>query len=344
MRAAYAVLLALLLAGGSAVAVGSARAASPTPAGSASAWSSYDTGRVNVVFPSPVPGIELHQDANSSVVATLSVDHIYEMPQLNGDHPWVVAAAFPTDLRVYNETPAPPTQGHLPQSMQADVTVHRVSQPLWSSPAGTVQNLTGLLTSTATLRLAYSIASSGTIAQGVQVNWSIVNWPWLSPTDTLAIEFKIAVSASAGFEGCTSSSVLVTVLNRCSGSSVPAGGVLWTPALSGVEVEGTAGPLATFNWGSVAALSGGGSARVTAGIYAVSPQVGRLVLAVPAQGADLVSGASGFVLAAPTVPVFSPVLHGDGPLYGAALAAFTASAAAGIWMYRRADRRARDEL
>ncbi|HZY91528.1 MAG TPA: hypothetical protein VFG07_01950, partial [Thermoplasmata archaeon] len=72
--------------------------AGPTPSVHllAGPWSHYDTGRVNVVYPSALPVVQLVQDANSSFSATLGVTGVYEIAPGGLPTPTVVAAAFPS--------------------------------------------------------------------------------------------------------------------------------------------------------------------------------------------------------------------------------------------------------
>jgi heme A synthase len=83
---------------------------------------------------------------------------------------------------------------------------------------------------------------------------------------------------------------------------------------------------------------------VTAGVFATSLGAGEIVVAGSAQGASWVSGTMTLALIAPLLLGATTLLVGNPLVFGSALAIFGSTALVGILLYRRADRKARDEI
>ena len=330
-----AVGVACLLLVGGLVPGASAR---PTP--TVQPWTQYDTGRVNVVFPAQLPVVELVQDANSSVSATLQLLGVYEVSPGGFPLPTVVAAAFPSSATAFNSSsPAASTGG--PTTMGATLTVYPVGAPIWNATAAPLAPV-GLPRGSTSLTLSSGPSQSTSVVAGVAINWSVSGWPWSNANDLLALRFSFDFASGAALTACTGSSLFTRTIPACIGESVAPGSAVYSQGFSSFEGENGTGPIAVVTWGS-SAVVGTTMTPVTAAGYSVAPGVGELLLCAPSSQGTAVSGTMGFALVAPT-QVLPQLLHGDLVAYAVALATIAAVALAGVLAYRRRDRRIRDEL
>lgn len=305
-------------------------------------WDRYDTGRVSVVFPEQLPAVELVQDANSSVSATLQLTGIYELSSGALANASIVAAAFPDQAQSFNgSAPAPTTTA--PLALSAQLGAFPVQAQVWQT-GGFLAPLGSALGQT-TLSVSYSATTTTTSVAGLGINWSLSSWPWVGPHDYLALSFEFGYAAGGGLTACTASSLLYHTLPPCVGSAVPNGTALWGAGFSSVEGDGHGGPVAAVSWGSNVVF-GSATSPVTVGALANGTGRGNLLLSAPE--ASPTSGASGtvqFALVAPPTPAaIVGALTGEPWVYGGTAVALAALSAVGVAAYRRHDRRVRDEL
>lgn len=305
-------------------------------------WDQYDNGRVSVVFPVQLPAVELVQDANSSVTATLQLTGIYELsggPLANAS---IVAAAFPAQAASFNGTAAAaPTTA--PVALTAQLAAFPVRAEVWQTGGSLAP--TGVALGRTTLSVSYSDSATTSSGAGVGINWSLSAWPWVAPHDSLALSFAFGYAASGALTACTASSLLDHATPPCVGSDVPNGTALWGAGYSSVEGQGTSGPVAAVSWGSNVVF-GSSTSPVTVGALANGTGRGDLLLTAPEAAAG--SGASGtvaFALVAPLAQsVVAALLHGSVLAYGGAAVVATIAGVVGVLAYRRHDRRVRDGL
>ncbi len=324
------------------------------PAGTvASGSTSYATGAVDVVFPAPLPGVELLDHANHSIGVALVIDNIVEIQPGNTDHPLVVQAATPTNGTPFQKT-ASGGQNSFTLGLHGTLPVVPVREPLWTSPLGILPpNLTSPLSPAppeATLVVSYTELpsnTSGAASSGIDVSWSIRNWPWSAAGDLLGVEVQFEVFNATGFTVCPALAVASnTTVRECTGTGLHVGTILWNSTdLASVVGRDHQGLTADFAWGGTEAIPGLGATPVTAGTYFSTAGVDRLTLVAPADGATNVTTDAHLALALPPLPpVLAPVLHGDSWAYVGAIAVFAALAAAGVVAYRRSDRQIRESL
>jgi hypothetical protein len=314
--------------------------AAATPSPSTLPWTQYDTGRVNVVFPSQLPVVELVQDANASVSATLQLTGVYEVSSAGFPHPTVIAAAFPTIANAFNGSPSPAAPNS-PTTLSATLTVFPVGIPIWNSthilaPIGVPKGSTSL-------SLSYGATTSTAAVAGVRINWSVANWPWTNAGDLLALGFSFQYASGAALTACTGSSLFYQGPPPCTGQTVAPGAPVWSSHFSSLEGENGTGPVAVVSWATDDVV-GTSMAPVTAGAYTTGPGGGELLLAAPSDSGSSIQGSLAFALVAPGVASLSTVLHGELYAYVGALGLITAGAIAGIVAYRRRDRQIRESL
>src|SRR5580658_3120977 len=103
-----------------------ALASAPVPADAA--YASDDTGAVHIVVPAALPSVDLTQDANHSIGASLVLDRIVEVNTSSGS-PQIVAAASVTSARTFNATGA--AGGDILAGLSANLTVFHSSGALF---------------------------------------------------------------------------------------------------------------------------------------------------------------------------------------------------------------------
>ena len=305
-------------------------------------WDRYDTGRVSVVFPEQLPAVELVQDANSSVSATLQLTGIYELSSGPLANASIVAAAFPDQAQTFNgSAPAPATTA--PLALTAQLGAFPVQAQVWQT-GGFLAPLGSALGQT-TLSVSYSASTSTSSVAGVGINWSLSSWPWVGPHDYLALSFEFGYAAGGALTACTASSLLYHTVPPCVGSAVPNGTALWGAGFSSVEGNGGTGPVAAVSWGSNV-LFGSSTSPITVGALANGTGRGNLLLTAPE--APSTAGASGtvqFALVAPPSPAaILGALTGEPLAYAGTAVALAVLSGVGVAAYRRHDRRVRDEL
>ena len=319
-----------------------ATAAAGVPSGTPTVqpWSHYDTGRVNVVFPSALPSVELFQDANASLSATLAIAGVYEIDPTASGGPEVVAGAFPFDVQQFNGTSVGAAIG-TPILMSANLPIYPVGIGLFDHGAQVVP--TGAPVGATTLTVTFSPTTSTATAAGVGINWSVTGWT-AATGDLLAVGFDFGFGTSGKLTACEGSSLLHLAAPPCAGSGIASGSTLWGGQYTSLEGDGGSGPLAVVSWaGSID--YGTAATPVTMGAYASGGGAAELVLgSVPATGAAPARGTVAFALEAPTVVTLSTLVVGNGLVYvvsGVGVAALAAAAVVGV---RRRDRRTLEEL
>lgn len=308
----------------------------PTP------WDQYDTGRVSVVFPAQLPAVELVQDANASVSATLQLTGIYELSSGPLANATIVAAAFPAQAASFNGT-ASPAPSVSPVALTAQLAAFPVRAAVWQT-GGFLAPVAGALGQT-TLSVRYGNAATTVTGAGVSINWSLSSWPWVGAHDYLALSFAFGYAAAGALTACTASTLLYHTMPPCVGSDVPNGTALWGAGFSCVEGEGGSGPVAAVSWGSDVVF-GSATSPVTVGALANGTGKGDLLLSAPEAATG--TGAAGtvaFALVAPAAAAaVAALVHGNALAYGAAVGVAAVVSAIGVVAYRRHDRRVRDEL
>ncbi len=302
-------------------------------------WSHFDTGRVNVVYPSALPVVELVQDANASLSASLGLAGIYEIAPGGLPMPTVVAAAFPTTAAAFNGSASAGSAGAA-FSMFANLSVYPVNLSLWAP--GVALGPTAGPVGSATLSVLFSPTSAGTSTAGVSMNWSVSGWPWRSAGDLLAVAFDLGYASQNSLIACESPPLSLG-LPSCTGEGVGSSQGLWGSRFTSLESNGGTGPVAVVSWSS-SVLFGGSAAAVTMGALATNPGAGELLLMSPNAGAGPAGSTLSFSLIAPPAAAVASVLRADPVVYAISAASLAAAAAAGVGLYRRADRRLREAL
>jgi len=336
------------------VALASASAPATSSAGLhgfAQPWASNNTGGVAVVFESPFPEVTLIQNANTSVAADLQIDGILELAAGASAHPRVVAVALPLSISHFNGTPPGSRPAPWAFNLTATLEVYPTDLPLWNGTPAQPPTPLGPPFGQATLRVGYTAAAKTDGTGEVAVGWTVTGWPWTSSGDILALESHFTMAPAANLWTCSGSSPLTQV--SCPGHevSVASGGtVLWNSGLVGIEEDNASGPTAAVQWSPTLSLGGpvNGTAQVTSGLDVSSPGSVELLLGGVAADATSVSGSMTLALSPQTpvvtiVPPLGPVT-GSPIVYVVSAAAFAALAAAGIWWYRRRAAQAEEEL
>lgn len=303
-------------------------------------WSRYDTGRVNVVFPEERPAVELIQDANRSLSASLELTGLYELNTATSGAPLVVAAAFPANASGFNATTALGSAGS-PVGMYANLGVTPVSGSLWGNMSGIAAG-TGPVTAT-TLAVAFTATTNTATEAGVVINWSVTGFPRTVQGTTFAVSFEFDYANGRAFTACEGSSVLFLAPAACAGSAIGNGSSLWGSQYTSLEGEGGFGPVAVVSW-SPSVVYGTAASTVTFGGLVERPGVATFVLGSTPAGNSTARGTVAFALVAPPIGSLSTLYVGSGPVYGISAALLGVAAVAGLVAYRRRDRRLRDGL
>lgn len=307
-------------------------------------WSSYNTGKVEVVLPSASPSVVLFQDGNASVGAGLGLAEILEVAGTPSGHPVVVEAAYPAQAVGFNGSTVLAASGG-PFSLAARLDVFPSDTDLWNaSPPGTLAPR-GIASGGTTLNVTYAPGTGASGPDGLGVTWAVSGWPWVSTNDRLALEFVFSVYSGQSITACTDAGASGGGPG-CAGVPLESGSIVSSPFLVAVEGEGPTGPMASVAWSPTAASGASASVPVAAGVQATSGNVGDLLLTVSGGGAGYLAGSLDFALAAPSGALAPavPRLTGDVGVFGAALAGFAAVAGVGVVAFRRREARLRDEL
>lgn len=311
-------------------------AATPGHSSSPAELASYNTGRVSVILPQELPSIELFQDANTSVSASLQVEGVLELAPGSLPHPTIVAAAYPDAVHGFNGTSVA-TSAAWPLTLTASLDVLRQNVSLWASSA--VPAVLGVPVGAATLSVTYAPLDNGSAGAGVGVQWTIQNWPWVSHADLLAVELGLNVSPALGLTICSGDRPVGFALSACSGPEFSGSDVQWGSSYDGLEGGGSSGPVAAVSWNDTAS---GVSQPYTVGALSTGAGSAQLVLGAAAAGAPSLVGGVGFALVAPLAPL--GILSADAPLYLGTLAVTTVAALVAVVAYRRRERRVSEEL
>lgn len=321
-------------------AVGGASAASHSGPGVVllpSPWSAYDTGRVQVIFPAPLPSVELLQDANGSTGAALYLDHVDEIAPGGATHPLVVMTASPETLADFNHSVVSP-QPLWPLSLAAEVAVQTAGVPLWSAPPASPANGSPEPEGNTSIAVSYSLSQGPGATQGVTLNWTVSNWPWLSSADLLALEFRLVVLGGTDLKVCTGGGGGAAI-DACPGTSLSVGSIYWSPDATSVVGHVDASAVAVVAWGSSATEQSGATLPVLAGTYEPASGEGHILLTTASGGASHVNGTTAFYLSAPLPPLVLGPYHAEPLVYLGAMAGFAALVASGWVGYRRRERR-----
>ncbi|MCI4349923.1 MAG: hypothetical protein L3K15_00170 [Thermoplasmata archaeon] len=297
---------------------------------------SYDTGKVSVVFPSTQPRVHLYQDANTSVGATLDFVEVVEIGAVGSGAPPPVAAAFPLALASFNGTGAPTAPG-APLAFTATLGVVPVQGAAIGSNASLV--VVGTAIGTASVRIAYNLTATNPATGGVVVHWSVAGWPWVHPGDLLGVVFSLTNSVHHPFVACPAAAAAGSA---CGGTTVAAGTTQWNTGLTGVEAAYGNGSVAEV--GVNASESFGGAPVVDDGVYAPSDGAVELLIAAPAHDGTPVGGTMTFALVTSFGPLHSALLRGMPAVFVGTIALGAVGASGLVWAYRRRERRVRAQL
>ena len=318
---------ALLAVPGGALAQSAAPAAAP--------FDRYNTGSVEVVLPDALPTVDLVQDANASVSASLTLVKIVELRDAvgNASEPTVVAAAFESKVASFNRTSTP--GGDTVVALVANLTVYRDSGPLFPLADSDVPNLP--LVAIAPTTVSLTVVSSP-VEGVVNLTATIQNWPWASPDDLLAIGWEFAVANASGFAGCAGDRPVGVPPSACGASAFAFGNSTWGwSGFDGVQGLVGPGPSAQLRWGPSATLSNGATLPLTSGAQRTSPTGLEVVYGAPAYGTTGVTFSLAYGLAVPLLP--PTLLHGALAPYLVGGAAAAGLVGVAVLAARRRDRR-----
>jgi hypothetical protein len=297
----------------------------------------YNTGRVSVVLPEELPSVELFQDANNSVSASLQVLEVLELVPGALPHPKVVAAAFPNSVQGFNGSSVA-NASTWPLTLTASLQVRHQNLSLWAAAPSLAP--VGALLGAATLSVTYAPLDNGSAGAGVGVQWTIQNWPWVAKSDLLAVEMQLTVTPPGGLSMCTGSRPVGFALAPCEGQSFSGSGIDWGSGYDGLEGAGTAGPVAAVSWN----VTGSGTpVPYTVGAVLTGNGSAQLLLGAADSGTTSLAGGVGFALVAPLAPGLA-TLVADAPVYFATMVLAGAIAVAAVVSYRRRERRLNEEL
>ena len=320
----------------------SASGSSPTPAlAAASGYANLNSPSGQIVLGSPLPQVEIQLGANPSMVATLSLDYLLELAPNVADpeHPQVVAVAAPETLAQFNGSI---TANHSAVRLLATLPVYPAYTPLWAN--GTSVPQTSAVAKQAILDVNYSVVPRSDGSPGVLVKWTVAGWPWVvSSGDELALEYVVQVVSGSGFETCTGTPADIVPASACASNSLGVQQAVWESGVTALKGTGPAGSAAWVTWDPTVGGSAAPSTAVSAGVYPEAMGTSDLVIAAAADGAEIVSGSTLFILS-PAVTGLVGTLVADLPAYGGAAALCAAAAATGIVLSRRRDRAIEREL
>jgi len=292
-------------------------------------YAAVDTGGVDIQVPTALPHVDLTQDANASIGASLVLDRIVEV-NASTDVPQIVARATVSDARSFNASGA--SGPNLLVGLSANLTVFLASGDLFP-PAGAQNHLTPSIPIAPTTILV-TVRTTAT-AGLVSVSATVTGWPWLSTTDVLAVGWSFEVGAATGFSGCTGVVPSTIPASDCGADPFASGNSTWDSGLDGIQGIASAGPQAQLGWGSTVSTSAG-SVPTIAGAQRTTASAGsaEVVLGAPAKGADSVDYSLSYALALP--PTVSDLLHGSLlPYLGGGAGAVLLAAGAVVYARRR---------
>jgi hypothetical protein len=298
----------------------------------------------HIVFGSPLPEAEILPTVNSSMGATLGLNHLLELQPNASDpeHPSIVAEAAPETLVTFNGTISFHSQPNY-INLIATLPVYPAKSSLWSN--GTTVPPVGDIARQAILDVNYSVASGSDGSPGVLISWTVSGWPWVNPDgDELALEYVVQVDSGSGFQTCSGAPSADAPDASCATEPLTPGQAVWSSSLTALKGEGPSGSVAWVSWSPQVGGSAASSSPVSAGAYFEQPGTSALVIAAAADGATSVIGSTLFLLSPQAVvSVLAPIL-GNLPVYGSAVAIFAAAAGIGAVLSRRRDRAIEREL
>ncbi len=286
----------LLLTSGSSWAV--ARAPPPTgalglPSGAhggapgariATGWPSFDTGNVTLVFTGTMPSLTLFEDTSPSVRTTLAFEHILEVSNSGSRSPvggpspvglFARAYALPSGSNGFSVT----VSGGIGQpqgvwaNMTGNISVRSLSQagssglPLWQNPNGEIPSgAVGASLGVVNVRVSFHLSGNGTPNHvgTAKVGVLLSGWPWVDPTDTLALEWQFfSPGNNTTTVACASSAPpsngTVGVSPCATEMGLGVGQPLWSNSTTAVETLQLGGLVSYVDWsnsGTVATSSG----------------------------------------------------------------------------------------
>lgn len=305
------------------------------------AFSSYNTGAVQVVLPDALPSVNLSQDANTSVAASLTMAKVVELSGATGlaAAPTIVAAAFESDVRTFNGTPGP--DGGVVARLTANLTVYRDDRLLFPPANSTLPFHPLTPIAPTTIEVTVTTTASDSV---VNVSATVSHWPWVDSNDLLAVAWEFDVSGGSGFAGCQGPAHPLSVPSTpCGVNGFAFGNSTWGwSGFDGVQGLTGAGPSAQLRWPTTVTLATGPGVPTIAG----AEREGPTSLEVVTGGASYGSPSTTFGLSyALVVPASLPaLLHGAiVPFAGGVVAAAGAGLAA-VYLVRRRDRRLLESL
>lgn len=330
----------------------------------------WDSGNVTWSFSRAVPSILLSSDRNRSLDVGLALENILEVapsPVVPGGPLGLVAFAVaePPSLRTFNVTVERNGSGPAGVTivMEANITVDRLflrpgvpGLPLWSLPGGEIPpaalgSSAGTVTVTITFVLETQPFPSG---GGARVSLNVTHWPWLAPTDQLALEWAYLLPANASSAGlCTAlhGGGHATGGGSCGGlPSLAPDSPQWGNATSALALVQGSSTLSSLAWEPSAnvttSLGGVAGVSLASAFYSVSSaHTVRFLQVLPAGGEFRdVSEDPTISLLPPVVTAIVSYITGNLPVFaGAALVALGAWAGV-LTVRRRREARALDRL
>lgn len=254
-----------------------------------------------MVFSTTSPSLTLYQDADPSVRSTLTFEHVMEVSTSGSRGPGPVSGPSPLGLfaRAYalpsgSTSFAVAVSGNIlaPQgawvNMSGNVSVRALSQvgftglPVWQDPTGEIPvTAIGASLGVVALRISFHLSGNATpdhVGQA-KVGVTLSGWPWVDPTDTLALEWQffapgndtatVACASSAPpSNGTVGASPCATEMGLGTGQP------LWSNATTAVEAVQMGGLVSYMDWsnsGSVTSSSGASQAvSLGAALFPVS--------------------------------------------------------------------------
>ncbi len=276
-------------------------------------WPVFGAPNVTVNFTGAYPSVTLTLDHNPSIQVTLVIEHILEVesvPTRRGQ-----ASVGPLGLLAREFAPlGAGTPFHVAVSgsvnasqgvwvnMSGQVAVRSLSTvgyagiPVWQAPDGEIPvSAIGPVVGSVSVSVSFHIDSLG----GVNVGLYVSAWPWVSSTDSLALEWEYFLPLASGTQGvsCTNISLVgPQATTPCSGGSVlVTGEPQWINSSSAIEAVQGGGLLSYLKWnnqGTAQTSQGIGPVLLNDAVFPVSGSNRLRVMQVVAPGVGAVSNFS----------------------------------------------------